>query len=240
MGNSVHFDGNLGTFVDCGFFHAGDSVTVEAWAQLDSDARANINALVCRWQGSYELDFGNTDIPRFMVDNDSNIAGTASAAPAASRTIWHHLVGVFTTNGTVTVYVDGVRGGVTTIGGVLQNGGPTLDRVLIGATRDGATPAGANASWNLKGYIDEVAIYDHALTAASIRAHYRATMPPPEALTAQKGNVLVWSSFPGGYVLQQATDPNGPYQSYTGPIYRVGQTFNALAKAEFFYRLVKP
>ena len=76
-------------------------------------------------------------------------------------------VGVFDA-GQVTVYLDGVAGApVSTVTAVLQNAGPVPDRLLLGATRTGMVPN----SFNWTGLLDEIAIYDYALTPAQIQAY---------------------------------------------------------------------
>ena len=77
---------------------------------------------------------------------------------------------------------------------MLRDGGPSPDRVLIGATRSGTT-----ASFNFQGFIDEVAIYDTALSAAQVRGHYRASQSGPPSLTIQNAVIVSWPSFPAGF-----------------------------------------
>jgi hypothetical protein len=190
---------------------------------------------VARWDGSYELDFNTADTANLVIRRDGNGFGIAAGNAPSPRAQWHHLVGVFA-NGIVTLYVDGVKGSDQDIGGVLQNAGPTPDRIMIGATRDGI--------FNFKGVIDEVAVYDYGLSAAQIRSHFR-TAQPAEAptLTIQNAVIVSWPSFPPGYVLQTATDINGPYSDYTGPTYPTGNNLNApvpLGPEQQFFKLSKP
>ena len=218
LGRCRHFDGTAGTFVDLGLFHPGNAVSVEAWVRLDSDAtRDGWSAIVARWDGSYELDFNShgSDLGNFVVRNDADAVGIPAAPAPSAREQWHHLVGVFT-NGVATVYVDGVQGAVVNMGGVLRDAGPLPDRVLIGATRDGTIPGGA---WNFKGFIDEVAIYDYALSAGQVRAHYRAPLnvspkrmlpPTPTA----NGWLLRFEGLPGyTYRLQRTTVLGGSWDT---------------------------
>jgi hypothetical protein len=239
LGRCVRLDGAPGTLIDLGLFHAGDSITVEAWANLDPTANNNpsYHAIVARWDGSYELDFAPGDIGNMVVKRDGNGFGLAAASTPSARGQWHHLVGVFS-GGTVTIYVDGVKGSEQTIGGVLQDAGPSPDRVMIGATRTGSA-----GSFNFKGLIDEVAIYDTALTPAQIRAHFRASQPAPPSLTIQNAVIVSWPSFPGGYVLQASGQVQGPYTNYTGSVFTEGGNFIApvpIGPAQKFFQLFKP
>jgi hypothetical protein len=239
LGKAPRFDGQPGTWVDLGLFHPGDAISVEAWVRLDPDARpSSYHAIVARWDGSYELDFSTDDRANFVVRSTGNTFGIAVAAAPSPRGQWHHLVGVFN-EGVVTIYVNGVKGSEQHIGGVLQNAGPAPDRVMIGATRTGTA-----GSFNFKGSIDEVAIYDYPLSPAQIRAHYRTAFPAetPE-LTIEKAVILTWPSFPPGFVLQSADHVEGPYQNVSRtPIAEDDMLKLAIpaGEAQRYYRLIKP
>lgn len=239
LGKAVRFDGAPGTFVDLGLFHPGAAITVEAWANLDTDARAEWNAIVARWDGSYEIDFAPGSIANFVVRDEANTFGLVAGATASQRGQWHHLAGVFS-GGVLTIYVDGVKGTEITLAGGLQDAGPDPNRVLIGATRSGTA-----SSFNFKGLIDEVAIYDTGLTAVQIRNHYRTALPStgPE-LAIQKAVLLTWPSFPPGYIVQSAPSPDGPWTNYTEdtPV-AAGDSFKLTVPAgdePQYFRLVKP
>lgn len=168
MGSAARFNGAAGTYVNLGTpFHVGDSVTVEAWVNLDPAANKAFHSAVARWSGSYELDVNQGDgVGNFVAFNNSGTFVLTGTQPF-TRGAWHHLVGVFDgAGGTATVYLDGVQGTSETIGGALQNAGTTM---FIGATRDGAA-----SGFNWTGLIDEVAFYGRALTSEEIEAHYRA------------------------------------------------------------------
>lgn len=175
LGAAARFDGAAGTFIDLGLFHPGDNATVETWIKLSAAAPAgSFHAAVARWDGSYEIDVATDERANFVVRNQANVFGLAASSVAVERDRWHHLVGVFD-GGTASIYLDGVLGGtIANVGGTLQNAGPAPDRVLIGATRSGSA-----ASFNFNGLIDEVAIYDYALPAARVQAHYALGAPPP-------------------------------------------------------------
>lgn len=173
VGSAARFDGAAGTFVDVGLFHPGDALTVEAWVSLDSGVSKAFHSAVSRWGGSYELDINQTtgDLGNFVSEDTASTFKLAATTTPVSRSQWHHLVGVFA-GGMMRVYLDGVSGPPVPVGVALHNAGPVPDRVLIGATRDGA----GIFSYNWTGLIDEVAIYDHALTPAQIQAHMQAAM----------------------------------------------------------------
>ena len=242
LGSCVRLDGASGTLVDLGVFHPGDAVSAEAWVLVDADARVPWNAVVSRFDGSYEIAVHSDLGVSFAMRNDANAIGQVFSASPPARNRWHHIVGVFS-SGTLTVYVDGIKGQEQSIPGVLQNAGPSPDRVMIGASRDGT----GGSAFNLKGSIDEVAIYDTALSLVQIRAHYRAAQSASQSLAIRRpigGAVVVsWTSFSPGYVLQSATSVSGPYESYTGSILVQGNNLIAqvpLGSAQRFFRLYKP
>lgn len=241
MGTCVHFDGQPGTYVNLGagssFYPGTANITVEAWAKLDSDARTSYNSICSRYPGSFELYYSAANYGTFLGINGTPTVGVAVSSSPSLTGGWHHLVGIFT-NGLITTYVDGVASPVVNIGGSLQNVGPALDQALIAANNDGT-----NGSLNFKGYLSQVAIYDHALSPVSIRAHFRALAAMPQELTIQPGaSVMTWPTFPSGYLLQYAASPGGPYQNVPGVVYRVGQTNMMFVPqtAGLFYQLNKP
>ncbi|MCL5097161.1 MAG: immunoglobulin domain-containing protein [Candidatus Omnitrophica bacterium] len=238
MGKAAFFDGLDGTFVDLGLFHPGNSVTLEAWVNMASDASATYKAIVARWDGSYEMDTTGTDVGNLVIHNDSNAFGLVQTAKPLVRGQWYHIVSVFA-NGVLTIYLNGEQGTSQEIGGVLQDLGlNTPDRVLIGATRTGI--------FGWRGLITQVTIYDKGLTPGQIRAHYRAALPSagPE-LTIEKAVLVTWPSFPPGYVLQGAPGLEEPanWNPITNNITSEGGINKAAvpaASGNNFFRLVKP
>lgn len=237
LGTAVRFDGAPGTLVDLGLFHPGDNITVEAWVNLDPSARTDYSAVVARWDGSYELDFANSTA-NLVVRNNGNTFGLVAGASASTRGQWHHMIGIFS-DGVLSIYIDGIKGSEANIGGGLQNAGPAPDRIMIGATR-----TGTEGSFNFKGLIDEVAIYDYALTVAQIRSHFRAVQAGAPEATIQRAVKVSWPSFPPGYVLQSAPKVDGPYQTVTNTPATDGAkmwlAFPSDDPAQSYFRLVKP
>jgi hypothetical protein len=164
LGQAASFDGSAGTHIELPVFHPGASVTVEAWVKMSSSApTSGFAAIVARWDGSYELDVNiGTGKANFVTKNSADTFSLAESSSSFTREQWHHVVGVFA-DGLTTIYVNGQQGTVadaSDTGLSLNNAGSTL---FIGATRDG--------SFRWTGLIDEVAIYDRALTVDEIIAH---------------------------------------------------------------------
>ena len=110
------------------------------------------------WSFYFDLD-GTLDFGRYDFDaGGKNIVAT-SAAPSTGA--WHYYVA--TVDGTSeTIYVDSVLA----TSGPAGNAAVTPDDFVIGADSQGTGVA-------FQGVIDEVAVYDFALTPTQIQLHYK-------------------------------------------------------------------
>jgi len=96
---------------------------------------------------------------RWQAYTQSNGNSTATMANPFPDLDWHHFVGIF--DGTTHIYKDGVLGGSgPTIGGTTQTGGDTQNWRIGSDTT------------SFDGRIDEVRIYNRALSAAEIKMLY--------------------------------------------------------------------
>ncbi|HOK76859.1 MAG TPA: CotH kinase family protein, partial [Verrucomicrobiota bacterium] len=240
LGQAVRFDGSPGTFIDLGLFHPGGAITVEAWVNLDSDATNNpsYNAIVARWDGSYELDVTPGDKVNFVVRNQSNAFGLVASPQPIDRCRWYHLVGTYG-NGLLCLYIDGTNAASVPFPGVLRDGGPVPDRVLVGATRDGSS-----ASFQWKGLIDEVALYNYVLSPLQVSAHYQAATQPRVVLSMFKPGLLSWPRNSASLILQSTESLNEPAEWRDVPEqpFQQGSFAGVLVNAyqgQNFYRLIR-
>ena len=151
-------------------------LTIEVWVKPVSSP-GNYQMLVTKSPGAnagapgqlpadYELWLDPSLRPQLRLT-----VGLGNPIVSADRTLaagrWTHLV-VTRSGRLVTFYVDGSVAGASTIdiGQVRTNALP----VRIGSRADERVPA----YFALRGFIDEVALYDHALTAARVAAHAAA------------------------------------------------------------------
>jgi hypothetical protein len=154
---SALFDGVTGavTVPDVGL-DLGDVVTVEAWIRL---LAANATGTVLsKGANAYGLTI-TAGVPSF---DKSEVAAIVSATVNLNDLGWHHVVA--TKNGaTNVIYVDGVdrSGAVTNL--TLAD---TAIALQIGRLSGGTSP--------LRAYLDEVAVYPTALSAARVLAHVNA------------------------------------------------------------------
>ena len=171
---------------------ASQPFSVEAWVYGGFGVQSSDAGIVAVGYGAggeqFALDCGGTGHAfRFYVHNASDVQGTASSTFVPSDNLWHHVVGVCDQpNGNVYLYVDGVQaaGGALPAGtGILTNSTP----LTIGSRDAGNTPGSYTNQFS--GSIDDVAIYDKALSATQVLNHYYAAGVPPQ-ITLQPLNTL--------------------------------------------------
>jgi hypothetical protein len=130
-------------------------LTLEAWIK-----RTAINvdgAIVYKW-AAYTLGMSGTTTNRLVFRKPGTADIVASTTAISDTTTWHHVVA--TKSGTTSkLYIDGVD--VT---------GTVTDQTLVN-TVDALEISG---NPRFTGYIDEVAIYNSALSAVTVLDHYRA------------------------------------------------------------------
>lgn len=199
--------------------------SVEAWVNCPA-SQSGGGCIVARGYGNggeqFLLDLGGGgNTFRFRVRNAAGTAFGPNAAVGADGK-WHHLAGVCDeVNGNVWLYVDGVpaNGAIPAGSGVqpARSGSAGLGdiRVSIGAR----TSASSSTSFNSEtvGTIDEVALYNTALSSSQVLAHYLAGhLVAPGFLTISNtsGQVQVIWNFSG--TLQSATNVSGPYAPVSG------------------------
>jgi hypothetical protein len=188
--------------------------SIEAW--VNGGAQSADNGLVTKGTGGggeqFNLDCGGASHAfRFFV---RDIAGNAHLATStvANNSKWHHLVGVCDQVHTnVVLYVDGTNAAQTTIipgSGILAS----TNSISIGSRQSGT------AAYDLQfvGLMEEVAIYNYALSSAQVLAHYRAVsnrapvfvvnpFSEPDVNAGQAGS---------GTIATNALDPNGDTLSF--------------------------
>jgi hypothetical protein len=170
QGTALEFDG--GDFVDCGE-EAGSGVTADftfaAWVQMtpgNAGQYMGIGGKLSRLGGNADymgfalVRHGATNLFRLWVgDGDAaNILGIASSDVAYTDTEWHHVVGV--REGQLNMlYVDGVRQAAGNTTGFVPS-----DLFL----QIGRQYSNTNTQRQFKGKIDDVRLYNKALTDAQI------------------------------------------------------------------------
>ena len=151
-----------------------DQITVMAWVKFDSLESGRFYTIVGKWNdvdGNYRgylLGLSNLSSskpqPRFYISTNGNNYPSANSALNLDTGIWYHLAGTYDNND-LKIYVNGVLKGSYSLAGetINQNNQP----VLIAGDRAG----GSNARF-YDGNIDEVRIYETALSANEIQYIY--------------------------------------------------------------------
>jgi O-glycosyl hydrolase len=208
--------------------------SVTAWVNGDGSAQTLNAGIVARgYLGGEEmtLDEGanGTDL-RFEV---GNATGTASAATSTinlqADTGWHFLAGVCDeANGNVLFYLDGVLVGQAAIpvGSGITNASSVP--LSIGAR---ATSATSGNNLQFVGKMNDVAIYNYALSVSQVDQLYTAASVPLMSLTSSNNTPAI--NFTGE--LLSSTNVAGPYNPVSGaspPSYTI-----PLTNSQMFYRV---
>ncbi len=197
--------------------------SIEAWA--NGGSQTSDAGIVAKGTGAggeqFNLDTGGTGHAfRFFIRDAGGGTHLASGSITTGGK-WHHLVGVCDEpHGTVSLYVDGVLNasatGIGSNSGILSSTNP----VNIGARQSGTGPTRDD---QFVGTIDEVAIYNVALTAAQVAAHFSAatnTQPPSFPVNPFTEPAAAAGQFYSNSIAAAATDPNGSpltFSKITGP-----------------------
>lgn len=183
VGNAMSLTSAQNGFVSMGnnLMLGSTDFTVSAWVQSPAGDTTAFAALLSKHNQSsangYILGYNHTAIANGL-DRAFFYAGTRTIpsmgftivdVPVSTTTVndgsWHHLVGVYRVGGTTTIYVDGIplEGSIAS-SPIGSNSVP----FLIGGSTAGTTPTG-----NLTGLVDDVQIYNRALSDTEIDVIYR-------------------------------------------------------------------
>lgn len=193
LDGAASFDGESG-YVDCGqdpVFDLTDAITVAAWVKLDiidKDWQAIVSKGDSAWristnESARSLHFSITGGPVYQQVN-----GLTELQPGQ----WHHVAATYDGKH-LKIYMDGVQDAdpVSYSGGIATNSHP----VYIGENAERP-----DRIWN--GMLDDIRIYDYALTAAEIAQLYDAA--PIYVDSDAPGNSTGQSWFDACRTLQQA------------------------------------
>ncbi|MGH7940004.1 MAG: LamG-like jellyroll fold domain-containing protein [Limisphaerales bacterium] len=157
--------------------------TVAVWANGDSLAQPGNAGLVTKgfFNGEeFTLDEGSSISPdslRFYVrDALANGYDASSPVNLGNNSSWHFVVGVCDeAAGKTALYVDGVQVGGATIpsgAGIVNSAAVPL---MIGARSGSASNPGGN---QFRGLLNDVAIYNYAMSASQVASQYSAVSGP--------------------------------------------------------------
>jgi hypothetical protein len=159
---AVTFDGSPSTFVNATRtfdFAAHAPFTVEAWVRLEQPIGAEFETIVGRQDVAWGL-FVQSETLRFVRADTSQNQDLVPYDAGPLHGQFKHVVGTFD-GATMHLYVDGVEIGATVSNNTIaENEDPLKIGQYLPAT------------------LDEVAIYDHALSPDRIAAHHQIGVGP--------------------------------------------------------------
>ncbi|HEX5218778.1 MAG TPA: LamG-like jellyroll fold domain-containing protein [Verrucomicrobiae bacterium] len=198
--------------------NANNSLTVEAWVK-SANLPSSDAGLITKGTGAggeqFNLDCGGPGRAfRFFVreDDGSAVLATGNIVP---NTQWQHVVGVLNRSaGYVALYVNGVSNASSAFRtenyrGLLRS----ANAMTIGARQSGS---GAY-DHQFPGYMQDVAVYNYALSAGQILSHYQAASNRAPAFVANpftKPGIVAGQNY-SGTLAGEAVDPNGDVLTYT-------------------------
>ena len=184
--------------------------SVEAW--VNGAGQTTDAGIITKGSGGggeqFNLDCGGSGHAfRFFVRDATGAARPANGA-IVPNSQWHHLVGVCDeAGGKVILYVDGVSnasGTITAGSGLMASAKP----VTFGSRQSAAT---TGYDLQFRGLMEEVAIYNFALSPAQVQEHYAgATNRAPVFTTDPFSQPIIdaGQNISGG-IATNAADPNG-------------------------------
>jgi len=173
----IKFDG-VDDYVNAGsgFYMGNSTMTISSWIYTPTTFEYNIttdktifarnNADISATYNGYKLGWYKHGGVRFRAYNDPTGYDVQTSASLSAG--WHHIVGVRNSSNML-LYVDGISYIGSAISDAVIIGGGTYPYPTIGAIRHFGI---ANP---FLGSIDEVRIYNRALSAAEIKRNYEAT-----------------------------------------------------------------
>jgi hypothetical protein len=163
------------TISDAAAKYSDSIFTLECWAKTNQAARAFISVGDSVVDTSYiTLGINTSGFAEAIVRGTSTQVLTG-AVDLRSTTVWHHLV-LVVNGATKTLYVDGVL--------------ITTNSTAVGAISATVFYIGQANNNAINGTLDEIAVFDKALSTPRINAHYVSGSPVP---------------VPGGYTAQPMT-----------------------------------
>lgn len=165
-------NGDVVNFTDNSAYQVTTGLTLSAWVN-PGVSTGGTEWIVARGYGSapwddYNLTRTSTGAFRFQVRLASGLISASTTSSFITTNTWYHLVGTYdATTGNAYLYVNGVNKGSSTGTGNIQ---VSSTRLKIGCWGTAADNCDSTTPFN--GLIDEVKIYNSALTASQVALDY--------------------------------------------------------------------
>ncbi|HXR04028.1 MAG TPA: LamG domain-containing protein, partial [Verrucomicrobiae bacterium] len=182
LGEALSFDGNFYVQIpNASDFNVTSNVTVAAWISVDALTQ-DWQTIFCRGDWSWRLH--RNDLTDYAAFHMSGLSGGYGASGGTTDIAvpkrWLHLVGTYQNGVGAVLYVNGAVEATAAVSGLINISGS--DPVTIGAWINGGV---LSRQW--QGQIDEVRLYNRALTASDVTQLYGFTLAgfnnAPEATT---------------------------------------------------------
>jgi hypothetical protein len=161
-GGCLYFDGS-DDYVSVGndaSLDIANEITIEAWAKPTGIGNpTQFNMITGR--GYYYLNYYDSGIFSVSITDLDSVQRVAVSSNSYPLNYWYHVVGVYRNNQTY-IYVNGV-----------QRPGPSGNGIKL-APSSPCQVGNYSSGYPFNGFIDEVRIYNAALTSSAIREQYLA------------------------------------------------------------------
>lgn len=170
----------------------GDEITIEAWVSLGNYPWnwCPIISTVSNENQGYRLQVGPLGQASLEVAIGEQWIACSSANEALPLRTWMHIVGVYSANKKLQLYINGDLVATTEIHGAIRfpNKG-----YQIGMVTDAAKPSDIHRTWGtieqyfgLDGILDEIKVYDSALSSDQVEAKYTSVSPGSPDIAPRK------------------------------------------------------
>lgn len=186
-----------------------DALTITAWIRLNA-VGAELKSIFSKDE-NYEFHINNSRQVYWWWNNSGGTTRSfSSPVNSIALNTWHH-IGVVYSSTRQSIYIDGVERAFTTYSGEILR--TNNDPMEIGADQ-----GLADRIWN--GGIDEIKLYDRALSAAEVTADMNATRVCPSSLDRFEVSVAATASVcaPVAVTIRALQSNGSTYTGYVGTV----------------------
>ncbi|SEP89843.1 Por secretion system C-terminal sorting domain-containing protein [Hyunsoonleella jejuensis] len=225
---SIDFDGVDDYLSRDAFIDGLSNVTLMVWVKSDSGNSTDM--VIAGEDSGCKLWLENGNIPKFTVKTAGNSEVTVTCS-SINLNEWHHITGTYnSTTGAVSIFVDGKSSGSATVsntGAVIENTEDSNGSFEVGRL----STEGVADHLHFKGDIDEIRVFDVALTQSQIsqmvyqeieqsggKVRGKVVLKPIHDISSN--NTVAWSNLIAYYPMTNiVTGRTEDYSSYDNMLY---------------------